>query len=350
MRRVPTNTGKPVPHIEGEPDFYEINKMHPLLPPDREGHCFSPLHAAGQGSEATKLSTMQEPAASEAALCVYPTSIAHRNFHYPQSCWSNHPTYVNHEFVSKDTDMALSMSHLHMAAAHANAVHMDAMHAHAGQKTMPTNRELTLSRSDGLTPYDDESEMNSKQQAIQAPSSQTYIPSSECDSMPTSTLTTTTYVDQHGTPNYSVLPLPSNNNYQQYPYHELEGTNTVFPTHHFPLVHPAFSWPSEDSPAWWTSSSTSYYTPPPPPDLHTTQPNPLLFDGRGVANRYNSFHDEQQATQQQEHSASALFAFEEMEKQKRRDADQVSRDQRRGNEDDVSNEDPPDEFFGAFDF
>lgn len=124
----------------------------------------------------------------------------------------------------------------------------------------------------------------------------------------------------------------------------------MFPTHHFPLVHPAFSWPSEDSPAWWTSSSTSYYTPPPPLDLNTTQPNPLLFDGRGVANRYNSFHDEQQATQQQEHSASALFAFEEMEKQKRRDADQVSRDQRRGNEDDVSNEDPPDEFFGAFDF
>ena len=203
------------------------------------------------------------------------------------------------------------------------------------------------------TPYDEGSEMNSKQEAIQETSLQTYMSSSErrhpkyfhYDSMPTSTLTTTTSVDQHGTPNYSVLPPPANNNYQQYPHHELEGTNTLIPPHDFPLVYPAVSLPSEAGPAWWTSSSTSYYTPPPPPDLNT-QPNPLIFDGRAVANRYNSFHDEQQT-----HSASAPFAVEEMEKQQRWDADQVSRDQLRGKKVGGSgNEDQPDELFGAFDF
>lgn len=32
MRRVPTNTGKSVPNIEGEPDFFEIAKAHPVPP------------------------------------------------------------------------------------------------------------------------------------------------------------------------------------------------------------------------------------------------------------------------------------------------------------------------------
>ena len=347
-----------MPHIEGEPDFYEMNKTHPLLPPDREGHCFSPLHAAGQGTEATKLSTMQEPAASEAALCTYPTSMAHmyslhHHHHHHQSSWSNYPPYVNHEFLSNATDMALSMSHLHMTAAHGNA----------GQK--PMRRESSQPRSaDSSTCYE-AGIANSKQEAIQEPSIQKdtsssdyaqYYHSLSCPQSSLPTLATTTSV-HHPSPNH-ILPAPSTYNYQQYPYHELEGTNTLFPTHHSYAHHGT----SEIGPVTWSSSSTVSYPPaqgfsysyPLPPQQPAVDPSSFYSSGAQHQHQSQvlpcsppfSFHNEARHDNQPEeqvHRAAEEAAHVQLQ-------EKASDDKGKASDDNSGNDESVNEFFGCFEF
>ena len=349
MRRVPTNTGKPVPHIEGEPDFYEINKMHPLLPPDREGHCFSPPYIAGPGTEATKLSTMQEPAASEAALCMYPTSMTHMyNMHHHQSCRPNRPTPGNREFMSNTADMALSMSHLHMAALHENA----------GQK--PMDRESSQPRSSDSSTFCEAGVENLKQEAIQESLLQKdtslsdyaqYYHSLSCPQSSFPTLTTTTSV-HHPSPNH-ILPAPSTYNYQQY-----------IP----PFGNPQFSYSyahhdtSEIGPATWSSSSTVSYPPaqgfsysyPLPPQQPAVDPS--SFNSSGARHQHRSqvlpcsppfsFQNEAQhghQPEEQEHRAADEAAHVQLQ-------GKASDDKGKAPDDNSGNDESVNEFFSCFEF
>jgi hypothetical protein len=139
MRRVPTNTGKPVPHIEGEPDFYEIAKRHPLPPVIEDGYYY-PFQAAARGlpppsaSSRTSSTTSEHAAASSSVL--YPTSISHMYSNHDR-CENNYSTVADREIFSGAANtMTSSMSHLHVAA-HDAAI---------SSMSLPSSRESSQSQ------------------------------------------------------------------------------------------------------------------------------------------------------------------------------------------------------------
>ncbi|KAL3757215.1 hypothetical protein ACHAWU_003877 [Discostella pseudostelligera] len=157
MRRVPTNTGKPVPHIEGEPDFYEIAKRHPI-PPVTEDRYY-PYQAAARGlpppsaSSRTSSTTSAHAAASSSVL--YPTSISHMYSNHDR-CENNYSTAADREILSGAANtMTSSMSHLHVAA-HDAAI---------SSLSLPSSRESSQSqlRSDGSKASCEAGEMNQQQ-------------------------------------------------------------------------------------------------------------------------------------------------------------------------------------------
>jgi hypothetical protein len=364
MRRVPTNTGKPVPHIEGEPDFYGIAKLHPLPPP-----VFEPSHAArpSTGIEATiSSSTIPEPAASAAAPCMYPTSVSHMYSIHDQSRDNPSAAGNNRDFLSVAKNMTSSMSHLHVAAAHDGNARQIA--------NLPFSRESSQPKSDCSTFYE-AGTMHSYHQAsnkdIRKPSSQSDTTSSDehtsyyHSTHPTTTTTATTTAAimniQHPTPNY-LFPAPSSShNYQQ----NVDAAS--FPNYHQP--HPYFyqQHPRDEdgTSASWSSSSTAYYFPPAQSYPSSYPPaamlvNPLNFEsGSRYATHQHSFAHVEQQQPMQGLPLSPRFAVQELHHPDRptrerqlRASDQAQENRRNGKESDGSsgNDDSVNDFLGSFDF
>ncbi len=269
MRRVQTKRGKPVPNIEGEPDFYGIAMMYPLIPaftyghdqyisqaarpavsatalclhPSSTSHMYSSYGQSGNNQSNTEKTTAPESAtlsstpgpteSAAAAFGVYPTSISHIYSNLGQS--RDNPLTTGHrEFSSAANKMTLSMSYLDVAP-----------HESMSQ---PGNYGSTSFEGEAVATI---SKQLASNRAIRESCSETYFQSF---STTTSAAASTTNVQS--------LPAPSFNNYQQNPYYHVD--NNLFPSH-FPLGDPFscnpyfYQYSSEDEQAGWSSSSTASY-------------------------------------------------------------------------------------------
>ena len=75
MRRAPSNKGKSIPNIEGEPNFYEMSELRPLPPVNNQ------WPATLTSADKTTTSIHSESAAISAATFTYPASITHMYSH-----------------------------------------------------------------------------------------------------------------------------------------------------------------------------------------------------------------------------------------------------------------------------
>ncbi len=353
MRRVQTKVGKPVPNIEGEPNFYEIAKLHPLPTTVAE-----PSHAArpSTGIEATiPSSTMPEPAASAADLYIYPTSISHMYSIHDQS--RNNPSATGN--IRKFLSAAKNMSHLHVVAAH---------DVNAGQTAnVHLSREPSQQRSDGST-FCEAGTTHSYHHASDKHTNYYHSTYPTTTTTTTATTTATTMNIQHPNPNY-LSPAPSLfHNYQQNPSYHVDATFS--PNYHqpYPYFCQQHSRDEDGTPASRSSSSTANYYPPAPSYSSSYPPaatsvNSLNFDSGGrYTTRQHSFAHILQHQQQQPRQGlplSPLFAVQEAQhpdrltrEQQFRASDQAQEDRHNGNESDGSsgNDYSVNDFLGSFDF
>ena len=282
MRRVPTNTGKSVPHIEGEPDFYAISELYPLPPISPPGHFEkipAPVQIANSARSATARTTPStEPMTSGAPFWMNVAASASGLYSHSVN---QPPT------IQRATAMTSSMSHVQLGS-----------HGTLQNSTLPSGEESMPIR--GLTCEEvgvvefEQGVTNSKQvsfgvgredegRAVREENNESSSSSplrsnrysTECIATSSSAqghnqhahnqyqsplfpyLTTTpidgernnmmncpshaqpdlTSSEQHPSTNYS-LPAPSYYNYYQYPYHNDNSISYHHPVHyHHPWQH-----------------------------------------------------------------------------------------------------------------
>ncbi|KAL3757213.1 hypothetical protein ACHAWU_003875 [Discostella pseudostelligera] len=219
MRRVPTNTGKSVPHIEGEPDFYAISELYPLPPISPPGHFEkipAPVQIATSARSATARTTpITEPMTSGAPFWM--NVAASTSGLYSHSA-NQPPTF------QRATAMTSSMSHVQLGS-----------HGTLQNSTLPSGEESTSSSAQGLNQH-----AHNQYQSPLFPYLTTTPIDGERNNMmncPSHAQPDLTSSEQHPSTNYS-LPAPSYYNYYQYPYHNDNSISYHHTVHyHHPWQH-----------------------------------------------------------------------------------------------------------------